>query len=283
MFLRRDWSALGTERGFFLKTEGVAPDTQPLIYRAVTQEDAVFENVLVDHEGKVDFDDLTLTGNGRGIMQRTAFGEFMGPVDIPSAQELDGAIVAFITRRNTVMPMAAKLTTEQAAASFMLGESVESTGGDPRKAGMSVREVGTNPFIIGDKAEEGNRFYEFLKANVGKVEGYLLNTGGVGEIAEVDSSGKRVIKQKVLRVEIPEMASIIRGIAKGTIEWGQDRLWNLMVPKKVDGVDISKFDPGKFYPEEEVRATVNALRKERSEYLGSFKGLHPEIVEAGGF
>ncbi len=231
----------------------------------------------------MDFDDLTLTGNGRGIMQRTAFGEFMGPVDIPSAEELDGALVAFITRRSTVMPMAAKLTAEQAAAAFMLGESVESTGGDPRRVGMSVREVGTNPFIIGDKAQEGNRFCEFLKAHEGRVQGYLLNTGGVGEVAEVMEDGRRVIKRKVLRVEIPEMASIIRSIARGTIQWGQHPYWRLMVPEKVQGVDMSKFDPSNFYSEEEILSMVDALRKERTEYLQSFKGLRPEIVEAGIF
>ncbi|MEE9237515.1 MAG: phosphoenolpyruvate carboxykinase domain-containing protein [Thermoplasmata archaeon] len=282
VIVREDWSALGTERGFFLKTEGLNAETQPLIYRAITQKDAVFENVLVDHGGSVDFDDLTLTGNGRGIMQRTAFGEYMGPVNIPAAKELDGSILAFITRRNTIMPIAAKLTTDQVAAAFMLGESVESSGGDPRRAGMSVREVGTNPFIIGDKAEEGNRFYDFLKANEGKVQGYLLNTGGVGEVAEV-LGGRRVVKRKVLRVEIPEMASIIRGIARDTTGWMRDRYWDLLVPEEVEGVDLSKFDLSNFYPEEKIRAMVEALRRERLEYLKSFEGLQPEIVEAGGF
>jgi phosphoenolpyruvate carboxykinase (ATP) len=148
---------------------------------------------------------------------------------------------------------------------------------------MSVREVGTNPFIIGDKSEEGNRFYEFLKANEEGVQAFILNTGGVGEIAEVTEGGKRVVKQKVLRVEIPEMAAIIRGIARGTIRWCQDRYWNLEVPERVEGVDISKFDPAKFYPEEEVLRMVDSLRKERVEYLRSFKDLRPEIIEKGGF
>lgn len=282
VFVGKDWYALGTERGFFLKTEGVAPDTQPLIHRAVSQEDAVFENVMVDHEGRVDFDDLTLTGNGRGIMQRTAFGEHMGPVNVPSAQELDGALVAFITRRNTIMPMAAKLTPEQAAAAFMLGESVESTGGDPRRAGMSVREVGTNPFIIGDKAAEGNRFYEFLKGHEDRVQGYLLNTGGVGEVATVEA-GKRVVHRKVERIPIPEMAAIIRGIARDAIEWGEDRDWRVLTPRQVPGMDISKYDPRNYYPEEEIQEMVATLRKERRAYLRSFPGLRPEIADAGIF
>jgi phosphoenolpyruvate carboxykinase (ATP) len=282
VFLREDWSALGTEKGFFLKTEGLAPDTQPLIYHAITQGDAVLENVLVDYDSVVDLGDLTLTGNGRGIMQRTAFGDSMGPIDVPPATELDGALVAFITRRNTVMPLAAKLTKEQAAAFFMLGESVESSGGDPRRAGMSVRQVGTNPFIIGSRSEEGNRFFQFLQAGGDRVQPYLLNTGGVGEVAHMDH-GKRVVIQEVLRVQIPEMAAIIRGIARGTIVWQKDRYWDLQVPGKVEGVDMTKFDLSGFYEEGQIQAMVETLRKERREYLSGFLGLRPEIVKGAKF
>lgn len=89
----------------------------------------------------------------------------------------------FITRRNTIVPIVSKLTPEQAAA-FMLGESIETTASDPCRAGESVRVVGTNPFIIGDETKEGHIFYRLLKRNGDKIQCYLLNTGGVGEIIE---------------------------------------------------------------------------------------------------
>jgi len=38
-----------------------------------------------------------------------------------------------------------------------------------------------------------------------------LNTGGVGERREEGKNGNKILKQAVLRVEIPEMAAIIRG------------------------------------------------------------------------
>lgn len=282
VFLKDDWSALGTEEGFFLKTEGVSAEHQPLIYHGIRGEEVVFENVLVDHEGEVHLGDVTLTGNGRAIMPREALGEAMGPVNIPSAAALDGAKVAFITRRNTVMPLAARLTHVQAAALFMLGESVESSGGDPRRAGMSVREVGTNPFIIGDKAEEGNRFYEFLRRGGDRVEAFLLNTGGVGEIAYAEE-GRRVVKQEVLRIEIPEMAALIRGIVRGTIQWTAHPYWDLQVPGEVEGVDMAKFDLSNFYEESDVLAMVETLRRERREHMARFPGVRREIVEAAQF
>nr|MDO8134007.1 phosphoenolpyruvate carboxykinase [Candidatus Njordarchaeum guaymaensis] len=281
VFLRPDCSALGTEKGFYLKTEGVTPEIQPLIYAAVTKPDAIFENVLVDYLGNVYFGDETLTGNARGIMQRDDFGEYKSPsVNLSPIGELDGLLVFFITRRNTVVPIASKLTAEQAAAAFMLGESIETSGSDPRRAGESVREVGTNPFIIGDEAEEGNRFYEFIKKHEDKIQLYQLNTGGVGEIMLKAEDGTKAIRQKVLRVEIPEMAAIIRGIARGEIEWADDRYFDTEVPAKVPSVDMRKFDLSKYYTQEQIFHHVQSLKKERIEYLSKFSGLNAKITSA---
>jgi phosphoenolpyruvate carboxykinase (ATP) len=283
VFMRPDGSALGTEKGFYLKTEGVNSVTQPLIFSAVTKPDAIFENVMVDFRGRVDFDDETLTGNGRGIMQRDDFGKHKSEtVNVPPAKELDNLFLFFITRRNTVVPLASKLNLEQAAAAFMLGESIETSGSDPKRAGESVREVGTNPFIIGNEAEEGNRFYEFLKINSEKVQCYLLNTGGVGEIAEKDADRNRITRQKVLRIQIPEMASIIRGIARGSIEWENGIHWNSSIPKRVEGVDMEKFSLANFYNQEQIDRYVRELREERIRYLHSFPGLDPEIANVFG-
>ncbi|MDI6639361.1 MAG: phosphoenolpyruvate carboxykinase [Methanocellales archaeon] len=281
VFLRPDGSALGPERGFFLKTD-IDPLNHPLIHNAATKRDAVFENVMVDHRGKVYFLDETLTGNGRGVIQRADLGdEHVCPsIDLPPIDELDGMIILFITRRNTVVPIASKLTHEQAAAAFTLGESIETTASDPRRAGESVRVVGTNPFIIGDEAEEGNMFYEFLKRHGDKIQCYLINTGGVGEIREESEEGIKVVKQKVTRVEIPEMAAIIRGIARGDIEWEDEPYFGTKVPKNVEGMDMTKFDLAKFYSQKQIDAYVSQLRRERMEYIERFPGLDAAIIGA---
>lgn len=280
IFWREDGSALGSENGPYIKTEGLNKDIQPILYHAVNQKDAVLENVFVDHVGKIVFDDLTLTGNGRAVVTRKdLLGKASKSIDLPPIKELDGLIVAFITRRNTVLPIASKLDPEQAVAAFMLGESTESSGGDPKRAGESVRVVGTNPFMIGDEAEEGNIFYKFVKKNP-KTQCYLLNTGGVGEIIEETEDGVKVVKQKVTRVEIPEMAAIIRGIARGTIEWVKEPYFNTMVPKEVEGIDMKRFDLSNFYSPEQIEIYINRLKKERLEYLKGFENLDPKVVDA---
>lgn len=273
VFWRKDGSALGTEKGFFIKTDGINPETQPLIYKAAMCPRTIFENVMVDFKGRVSFDDFTLTSNGRGIIQMADLGEYASEsINLPPLEELDGLIILFITRRNTVLPIASKLTPQQAVTAFMLGESIETSAGDPTRVGESVRVVGTNPFIIGDEAEEGNRFYEFVMSHPGKIQCFLLNTGGVGERLE-EKGGRRNIQQKALRVEIPEMAAIIRGIVRGSIEWEQEPYFHTLVPRRVEGMDISKFELSRFYSRDKIEKYVNELKRERREHLNRFSNL----------
>ena len=279
--LGRDGRALGTERGFYLKTEGMNPETQALIYGALRSPEALFENVMLTHDGEIDYTDLSLGGNGRAVIPRTSFGEYVGSdINLPSLDQLDGMVVAFITRRMTVLPLVSRLNPEQAAAAFMLGESVETSAGDPRRAGESVRVVGTNPFLIGSEADEGNWFYDFIKNNEDKVQCFLLNTGGAGEILERDEQGRATVKQPVSRVPIPEMSAIIRGILRNTVQWGEDPLFGTEVPVSVDGLDIDKYDLSNFYTGEQVQDYATRLKEERRAHLASFPGLNPKILEA---
>jgi len=279
--IKKDGSVLGMEKGFYIKTDSLNPEVQPILHHAATQPDAIFENVLVDYLGEVDFQDEVLTGNGRCIIQRTDLGEHVAEsVNMPDASELDGLIVAFITRHNTIIPLASKLSSIQAASAFMLGESIETSGSDPRRAGDPVREVGTNPFIVGAPDLEGNIFLDIIMGLGDKVQCYLLNTGGVGEIRETAPGGAKILKRPAKRVEIQEMASIIRAIATDSIEWEENPYFGTMRPKKVPGMDIGKYDPEKFYSALEMEKMVKNLRNERRDYIEQFESLDPKIKEA---
>jgi phosphoenolpyruvate carboxykinase (ATP) len=281
VFLGKDGSALGTEKGFYLKTEGLNQEFQPVIHEALHGKETLLENVMVDSTGNIVLDNLTLGGNGRAVIPREAMRPYISEdINMPPLEELDGLMIFFITRRMTVLPLASKLTSEQAATAFMLGESIETSAGDPLKVGQSVRVVGTNPFVIGDPVNEGNWFYDFVKANEDKVQCFLLNTGGVGEIAERDANGKRVIKQPVLRVDISEMSAIIRNILRGTIEWQPEPNFGTMVPKSIDDLDINKFSLDKFYTKEQIDELTKTLHEERTNWLHKFDGLSKQVVDA---
>ncbi len=282
VFLRDDGSALGSEAGLFIKTDSLEDGSQPVLYEAAKSPHTIFENVMVDYLGRVYMSDETLTGNGRAVVRREDLGDLASEsINLPPVDELDKLIICFITRRNTILPPVARLTPAQGAAAFMLGESVHTSGSNPARAGESIRVVGTNPFIIGDEAFEGNRFYEILCNHPGKIECYQLNTGGVGEILEIDErTGERRVVQKVDRVEIAEMAAIFRGIVREEIEWTPEPVWGTEVPVAVEGVDINRFDPARYYTQEQIDAYVEELRRGRIEHLEKFEGLHEDIRNA---
>ncbi|MCK5577243.1 MAG: phosphoenolpyruvate carboxykinase, partial [Dehalococcoidales bacterium] len=175
VMLKADGSAVGTEESFYLKTEGLEPAAQPLLYAAAISPRAILENVWVDPKsGRVDFFNPQLTSNGRGMVKRRDIAFTDDSIDL---EKVD--YVVFITRRYDIMPLVIKLSPEWAAAAFMLGESVETSAGDPAEAGKARRVVGTNPFIVGSEEEEGNTFFGILRNNP-DIECFILNTGRVG-------------------------------------------------------------------------------------------------------
>lgn len=263
----------GTERGFFIKTEGLTPEGQDVLYKAAMAPSAAFENVMVKggNHGPLDFEDVSVTSNGRGIVLRTDVETRDDDIDLKKANK-----IIFITRRNDVIPGVARLTPDQAGAAFMLGESIETSAGDPTKAGQAKRSVGTNPFIVGPEADEGNRMMAFLHEHP-DMEAYLLNTGTVGQIKDPKTG---TITQAGYKVKITDSTTIMREIARDTIEWERDPVSGYDVPKSVPGIEWKNLDPRNYYSKDEYQQRVDALRQERRDWLKQFPGLDPAITQA---
>lgn len=240
--------------GLYIKTIGLDSDEQPALHHAATQPEAVLENVSVDSTGVVDFDDGSLTTNGRAVVRRE---------DLPSAApeiDCERADQVFFITRNPLMPPIARLTPEQAAVAFMLGESIETSAGDPERAGESIRVVGTNPFIIGPEGEEGNRFADLMGET--DAECFVLNTGSVGS----------------REIGVEDTISILTAAARGEIQWTHDELLGFEVPTRVPGMEIESFRLRENHVAFESK--LEAIRDERREYLAGFGTLREEIREA---
>jgi phosphoenolpyruvate carboxykinase (ATP) len=360
--MSEDGAAFGTEDNAYIKTEGLEAEGQPLLYSGAIRPSAVLENVYCDPGTRdIDFfryDHPFVPGgqcyNGRGIVVRRELDFTDQRIDLDHVD-----LIFFITRRETIVPPAARLSAEQAAAYFMLGESIITSAADPTKAGQSVREVGTNPFIVGSKGEEGNIFYRIIGKNP-KVQCFLLNTGGFGgrsidrsseplakpaaveklrryldgekhpdvgatasiELAngekasfkiasvryEIASNGARVrarndlqtilegldsaafsgaderlVEVAVLagqKIRIQDSAAVIREIARSRVEWKKDEYWGYEVPAAIPGLDLSRFDPSRFYAPEELKSLLESLRSERITWLAKFEDLDPVIAKS---
>ncbi|WP_049923338.1 phosphoenolpyruvate carboxykinase (ATP) [Halopiger djelfimassiliensis] len=252
-----DGSVAGSEgKGLFIKTIGLDGDEQPELYEAATHESAILENVAVDEDGTVHFDEDRYTSNSRAIVQREQLESAADEIDLDRIDQ-----VFFITR-NPLMPPVAKLEDEQAAVAFMLGESIQTSAGDPSRAGESIRVVGTNPFIIGSEGQEGNTFHELI--SLLDVDCYVLNTGYLGD--------------KSTDIGVTESVTILTEAARGTIEWTDDDRTGLTIPDSVPGLDVDEY----YVPDhvDDYDEALEDLRTERREYLEQFDDLREEIKDA---
>ncbi len=295
VFLRRDGSAYGSENGFFVKTD-VEKHLQEAMYYALIDKTALYENVMIDANGVPDFLDENLCANGRAVIQKDKLRIKRGrklvsisskTINLPPLDELDGIAFAFITRRNTIMPFAQRLTPEQAVLAYLWGESTHSFASQPAKAGESVRIVGTDPFIIGSRAVKVNRFRDIvmtLNENFpGKVMFFQYNTGGVGEIIEeYEENGvkKKRMVRKVSRVPINLMAALQRGDLRRTNVYEKGMLGTEYVVRCEDG-DPSIQDPYRYYTQEQIDAYIEDLVEGRRKYteLIASEGLDPDIIK----
>ncbi len=260
--------------GLYIKTLGLDADEQPELYDAATDEGAVLENVDVDGgptpssasdttsrpiegDGTVHFDEPRYGRNARAVIRRAHLESSAEEIDLPRVDQ-----VFFITR-NPLMPPIAKLTKTQAAAAFMLGESIETSAGDPSRIGESIRVVGTNPFIVGSEGEEGNRFRDLIDDL--DVDCFIINTGAVGTDDPVD-------------VGVEETVAVLEGTARGSIEWTHDDDLGLAVPANVPGIDIDRFAVAAHV--DDFEDAHESLRAERRAYLAAFTNLDGEIVDA---
>lgn len=243
--------------GLYIKTDGLDEDEQPALHDAATQDEAVFENVWVDEDGTVDFDNTELTANGRAVIRREDLSSASENIDMT-----EGVDQIFFITRNPAMPPVARLDDRQAAVAFMLGESIQTSAGDPDAAGESIRVVGTNPFIIGPEGEEGNRFRELIAEN--DVECFVINTGYVGP-SKAD-------------IGVRESVSILVCAARDEIDWRVDDTFGFEVPKEVPGIDVEPFYPPTHY--DDFEEELQSLRAERRSYLEQFENLSEEIIDA---
>jgi phosphoenolpyruvate carboxykinase (ATP) len=261
---------IGTENGCFAKTFGLDPRHEPAIYGAVTKPDAYLENVSQAEEGgPVDFFDTTYTQNGRATFEMASLGIWRDPREIGPVSGL-----LILNRNDNIIPAVARLSREQAAAYFMLGETMGTSAGGAAEEGRALRVPGTNPFFPLRDEQQANRFWELMESS--SIEVYLLNTGRVGG-TDTESDSKKI--------EIEDSGAIVRAIAERSISWETDPDFGYQVASALPGVtDPEKLRPRLLYQRtgrlDEYTAWVERLRRERIEFLEGYPGLLSEITDA---
>jgi phosphoenolpyruvate carboxykinase (ATP) len=258
----------GTENGCFAKTFGLSPDTEPEIYHAATQPDAYLENVFRRDDGTLDFFNESFTQNGRAVFPLAALGRYADAREIPPV-----SAILILNRARGVVPAIAKLTQQQAAAYFTLGETQGTSAGGKDEAGKALRVPGTNPFFPLSDDAQGNRFMELLRAH--PVDVYLMNTGWI--VDDVGPGSKKV--------KVSHSTACVRAVAEGGVDWAEDPDFGYAVAAHIPGIAAEDEDllrPRERYAAlgrtDEYAAKVAQLKAERHAFLAGFPDLDPYIV-----
>ncbi len=258
--LYRDGRFHGFEAGgLFVKTDNLNPGSQTEAYYACLRRDTFLENVHVEADGSLDFSNLERTSNGRAVIERR---DFMHAGNDINAERVDNL---FLITRGSIIPAIAKLTHEQAAAFMVLGQSMESSAGDPTQAGKIKNVFFYDPFIAGDRAEHANIFYDILKSN-GHINCFLLNTGFVGE----GHSYRDISLADTMGV----LDSVLRG---GLQDWELSAGTGLQIPCAVRQVDSILMRPEKLFSATDFETRQQALDQQRAEFMDRFPALNPKI------
>jgi phosphoenolpyruvate carboxykinase (ATP) len=263
--------AYGTENGCFAKTFALNPNFEPSIYGAVVKPSTYLENVYQDDDGKVDFNNENYTQNGRAVFRMS---DLMSYEDARNVGPVDYLLI--LNRNENIIPGVAKLTQEQAAAYFMLGETTGTAAGGAAEAGKFLRVPGTNPFFPLPHGLQGNRLLELLATH--PIQAFLLNTGRVGGGDGDDRSKK---------LQIPHTSACVEGIAESTIRWEDDPDFHYQIASSVPGIDDPELlQPKRLYERQgridEYGALVDRLRSERVQRLQEFPQLSEDIIKAVG-
>ncbi len=263
--LMPDGSFHGFEAGgIFVKTEGVNPGEQAEVYYGLLKPETVCENVHVAEDGDLDFYNLDRTSNGRAVVLRRDFMHASRYIDVDRIDNL------ILITRGPLIPAISKLTRGQAAALMVLGQAMESSAGDPTRAGAIRSEFFYDPFVAGDLAKHANIFYEIIEG-IPHLDYYLINTGGIGEA------------EYYRDIRLESTMAVLDSLLRGGLEDWVDSPTGFKVPEAIRYVDDVYSHPEKLYSRtefEEKQRELDRIRYESVEKLGD--SLHPEMRKVFG-
>ncbi len=226
-----DEGVFNFEGGCYAKTINLDKESEPDIYKAI-KRDALLENVTVDADGKIDFNDGSTTQNTRVSYPIYHIDNIVKPV----SKAGHASKVIFLTADAFgVMPPVSKLTPEQTKYHFLSGFTAKLAGTE--RGVTSPQPTFSACFGAAFLSLHPTKYGEELvkKMTAHNAKAYLVNTGWNG-------TGKRI--------SIKDTRAIIDAILDGSIDSAETKtipIFNLEVPTALPGVNPAILDPRDTY------------------------------------
>ena len=226
-----DKGVFNFEGGCYAKVINLDKESEPDIYNAI-KRNALLENVTVDADGKIDFDDKSVTENTRVSYPIDHIEKIVRPVSTaPAAKD----VIFLSADAFGVLPPVSILTPEQTQYYFLSGFTAKLAG---TERGIT-EPTPTFSACFGQAFLElhPTKYAEELVKKMEKsgAKAYLVNTGWNG-------TGKRIT--------IKDTRGIIDAILSGDIKNAPTKtipMFNFEVPTELPGVDPAILDPRDTY------------------------------------
>ncbi len=222
------------EGGCYAKVIGLDKESEPDIYNAI-RRNALLENVTVDANGKIDFNDKSVTENTRVSYPIDHIEKIVKNVRPISAGPAAKNVIFLSADAFGVLPPVSILTPEQTQYYFLSGFTAKLAG---TERGIT-EPTPTFSACFGQAFLElhPTKYAEELvkKMKVSGAKAYLVNTGWNG-------TGKRI--------SIKDTRGIIDAILSGAILNAPTKtipVFNFEVPTELPGVDPAILDPRDTY------------------------------------
>jgi len=256
------------EGGCYAKVIGLDKESEPDIYNAI-RRNALLENVTVAADGKIDFDDKSVTENTRVSYPISHINNIVKPVSAaPAAKN----VIFLSADAFGVLPPVSILTPEQAQYYFLSGFTAKLAGTERgiTEPTPTFSACFGQAFLELHPTKYGEELVKKMEANGAKA--YLVNTGWNG-------TGKRIT--------IKDTRGIIDAILSGDILKAETKtipMFNLEVPTALPGVNPAILDPRDTYAdvsqwERKAEDLASRFVKNFVKYTGNEAGK--ALVEAG--
>ncbi len=262
-----DEGVFNLEGGCYAKVIGLSKEHEPDIYGAI-KRNALLENVTVDANGKIDFNDKSVTENTRVSYPIDHIKNIQPGSSAPAAKN----VIFLSADAFGVLPPVSILTPEQTQYYFLSGFTAKLAG---TERGIT-EPTPTFSACFGQAFLElhPTKYAEELVKKMKKsgAKAYLVNTGWNG-------TGKRI--------SIPDTRGIIDAILSGDILKAETKkipMFDFEVPTSLPGVNPAILDPRDTYAdasqwEEKAKDLAGRFIKNFAKYEGNAAGK--ALVAAG--
>ena len=263
-----DSGVFNFEGGCYAKVINLDKDSEPDIYNAI-KRNALLENVTVDANGKIDFNDKSVTENTRVSYPIDHIEKIVKPISHGPAAE---NVIFLSADAFGVLPPVSILTPEQTKYYFLSGFTAKLAG---TERGIT-EPTPTFSACFGQAFLElhPTKYAEELVKRMEKsgAKAYLVNTGWNG-------TGKRI--------SIKDTRGIIDAILNGDVLKAPTKkipFFDFEVPTELPGVDSGILDPRDTYAsasewEEKAKDLASRFIKNFAKYEGNEAGK--ALVPAG--